>query len=597
MIRTAILIGMILQIFFLFYTYSSINNELTNTKYLGTEVTPKLSTFFKYYFYDHSNMSTVFVEPELKEIFRGKEDVRPSAYRYILDVYTRQTFAKLEKKLSLNFILSFLFYGLSILYIVYFLNSAKNVKNEKYMRGAALTEIKEFNLRLTEGTKEEKADHLKIGETIIPFANETKGTLILGTTGSGKSVLINQLADQINKRKKQRPADKIVYYDMKPEFVPKQMKENDILFYPFDQRTIGWSFFNEFREYPDFEIIPKALFVPDKKDHAYWYNCAADVFRAGLLFLHYNKKTTNSDIWNFFSRDFETIKHCLETLPQQEQGAIEHIRDPKSELAQDVKSIIQQRLGFFKYLLEMDGDFSFRDYLKANDSKDLFIVNIEQYSNIFKPLMTAIIEIMVREMLSLPDDLNRRVFFIIDELGSLYKIDSLPTLLTAGRSKGAGLICASQDLGRIRDTYGKDVTSTFFNNFNTMFIFRINDPENSEYVAKAIGDHQVLRTGESRQLSPSDIGDRKGFSEQDKIEKVVLPSEFQQLFDLEAYLKISGYGVTKIQIPRIFFEQKITPFEIKEFKFAEYTPVPPAKENVLENKLKEKQKAGEEKYA
>ena len=86
--------------------------------------------------------------------------------------------------------------------------------------------------------------------------------------------------------------------------------------------------------------------------------------------------------------------------------------------------------------------------------------------------MTFAIDTLVREILSMADDPNRRVFFIIDELGSLYRLESILDLLTVGRSKGACLICANQDLGRIEDTYGKSNTATFYNNFKRAFVPR-----------------------------------------------------------------------------------------------------------------------------
>lgn len=208
------------------------------------------------------------------------------------------------------------------------------------------------------------------------------------------------------------------------------------------------------------------------------YNCAKDVFRTGLVYLKLNRKTKNKDLWEFFSQTLEAIQAAFTTLPLAERGALKHIDKSDSPASASIVSILQERIQFFRYLVDIDGDFSFRQFIRNQNKSEIFspqpnlyILNIEQYETIFKPLMTLAIDTMIRETLSLPDDLNRRIFFIIDELGTLYKMNSILKLETVGRSKGACLICANQDLGRIEEQYGKANLKSFFNNFNTNFTF------------------------------------------------------------------------------------------------------------------------------
>jgi phospholipid N-methyltransferase len=59
---------------------------------------------------------------------------------------------------------------------------------------------------------------------------------------------------------------------------------------------------------------------------------------------------------------------------------------------------------------------------------------------------------------------------------------------------------------------------------------------------------------EGRQLSPKDYGDRKTINDQDKIEKLMLPSEFMHIPDFRAIVKFSAYGVSEVEIPREFYE-------------------------------------------
>ena len=95
-----------------------------------------------------------------------------------------------------------------------------------------------------------------------------------------------------------------------------------------------------------------------------------------------------------------------------EMGALKHIDKADSNQAASVVSILQERLTFFRYLTDRDGAFSFRKFIQDEaERRSLFLMNIPQYEAIFRPLMTFVIDIMTREVLSLPDSHTRRITF------------------------------------------------------------------------------------------------------------------------------------------------------------------------------------------
>ena len=100
----------------------------------------------------------------------------------------------------------------------------------------------------------------------------------------------------------------------------------------------------------------------------------------------------------------------------------------------------------------------------------------------------------------------------------------------------------------------------------TNFIFRINEPKTADFLSQAIGERQVIKKVESRQLSPRDIGSNRGISDQEKIERLFLPTELQNLADFEAVLKISNFGVSQITVPQIFFNSQAPHFVMRQFE-------------------------------
>jgi type IV secretory pathway TraG/TraD family ATPase VirD4 len=557
----ALLFGIAFQLIFLVWINHDVFNSLGNM-YTKDNVKLPSSVALKYYIGFNSFITkAITVEKELIPYSKGWSELPKEYYRAVVDYATDNAYKQHIDRLNDNLKWSVCCYILSLIYLFLFLRNKTD--DEKYIRGAKKVPLETLN-RYLDKANLNNSNGLRIGNTMLPVEMETKHMLILGTSGSGKGVLLNQFVKQINLR----PQQKCIFYDIKGEFIEKQYSpEDDLIFSPFDARSLKWNLFNEIEIPPDFDVLSRSLFSTSDEKNMYWYNCAGDVFRTGLIYLKLNKQTTNRDIWDFFSLSVEEIVDRFKVLPLEYQGAIKHIDKTDAPASASIISILQERIQFFKYLIDVDGDFSFRKYIREEQEQkqNLFILNIEQYNIIFRPLMTLTIEMMCREALSLPDDPERRIFFILDELGTLGKMESILQLLTVGRSKGSCLFCASQDLGRIESQYGHANLKTFFNNFNTTFTFRIREPETAEFLSKAIGDHQVLKTSESFQVST----DKKSFSEHEKSERLILPTQFQDLPDLTAIINIASFGISEIEVPPIFYPKINPQFIMRKFQSME----------------------------
>ncbi len=93
--------------------------------------------------------------------------------------------------------------------------------DDKHIRGTRLIRFEAMKAKLDKMTSTE-TDNLEIACLRIPKANEVSHTLILGITGTGKSVLINPLIDKILKRKSAcKSPEKLIVYDVKGEFLGK----------------------------------------------------------------------------------------------------------------------------------------------------------------------------------------------------------------------------------------------------------------------------------------------------------------------------------------------------------------------------------------
>lgn len=536
--------------------------------------------------------------PSLQKFYDGEMISRVEYNRLVEDIFERQQDDRIRgllKKGETRFfkLLQYgVFIGLlaSILYVLVFFIFSRKQKKPEFLRGAKLLSKEEFSAKVRAFVEDDL--NIRIGDLVIPRRMETLHTLVFGATGTGKSVLTNQYVKQImDRREKRRLNEKLILYDVKGELISIFFREDrDFIFCPFDQRSVGWSFFNEISGYADFDIIARKLFIipPGNERNEYWYSAARAVFRMGLIYLDMINQKKNSDIVTFFSLPLKDIRDLLnEALPQKEQGPLKHISGSDNRQADSVLSILQDRIDFFKYLIGMDGEFSFRSFIREQFQEgNLFLLNLSMFGEIFKPLLTFAIDVMTREVLlkkDLSDIYEERTHFIIDEINSLGKIDSIVDYVTQARVKGGCLFATAQDKGKLEDIYGRNLLTTINNNCNTRLTFRINDYESARYNADDLGEIQEIRKQDSRSVSPSPYGDRATINDQEKRDPVVLPAEIQNLEDLEFFIKMSNIGITRMKIPRRHF-----PHENQHFirnQFQEYSLI---QDGDLKEKSKEK---------
>ena len=516
----------------------------------------------------------ISVPAELRSLLPAGE-YAVSDFRSKLDAVLAGALSRANSKWDKAFPWTFVIFPVVIFLWFFVLKKLSKKKgSDKLLRGASLLPFQDFCKRLEILNLQAG---FALGELRLPRDFETSHFLVLGTTGSGKSVLLNQILAQINDRN-----EKAIIYDVKGEFLSKHGKpdnKDNLVFYPFDTRSLRWSVFNEIRHKPDFDMIATALLQPPKEagENKYWYDAARDVFRAGMLFLYLNNMKKNRDIIDFFNKPMPEIIASISSLPLEERSALKHI-DGDSKPAMGVMSTLQAGVPFLRYIADQDGDFSFRKFIQdQKDRRHLFLLNIRNYDPIFKPLMTFVIDIMIREVLSLPDDREKRIFFLVDEFASLGRLSSIFDFISMARSKGGSMILANQDLGAVESIYGRPLLKTFYNNLNNKFILRIEDPETSRFLSEAFGEREIVKKMESRSMSPGDWGDRHTISDQDKIEKVILQSQFQDLKDFQAYMKLGKIGITKFKIPVKFFVENLPHFIINKKSF-DIEGIQPSKE-------------------
>ena len=414
---------------------------------------------------------------------------------------------------------------------------------DEFKRGAELKTPEEINLKIRQSGEKTS---IHIGPVEMPISAEVMHSFVIGGPGSGKTTFFNQMLEILEIRGEKR----VIIYDFKGDYVSKFYNpETDILFNPLDCRSVRWTVTNEISAITDIDAIGASLIPPAMQSDPFWNDGARDVFSGLNHYLLQNNMKTNADIWSAVSAPAIQIRDWLQNTKGGERG-LRYVEDASSKQAMSILSVMMQFTKSFEYLAGIDGDFCISDWISQEPEKRqwIFITNYSEVEATLKPVLSLFIDLLGRKLLSLPDDINRRIFFILDEFGTLQRLSTITRLKTLARSKGGVVFDAVQDIGQLDRIYGEPTRQTIINASSTSLIFRVSDPVAAEYLSKKLGDTEIEEKRKSNTYGPEDSRDSVQVQKQLKDRRLVMASEIMNLKDLEAYLKLPNYPVTKIKL-------------------------------------------------
>lgn len=422
----------------------------------------------------------------------------------------------------------FMFFAVVLFPLILYIIAALLWSEKKYVRGTKFTSVKKLK---REFRRRRERTFLPLGLFDMPVSLENRHIFTIGLPGTGKSNMIRQIVEALYGR-----GDKCVIFDTKGEFFGEFFNpQRDLLFNPLDRRSIGWNIFNELEYYTDIEALAASLIPPAlSTESLFWRDAARGVFTGVLHYLYQNNMRSNADLWRMLTEDGAILFHKLSQTKGGESGARYLARDDhSSRQADSVLATLMQFTKSFEFMAGTDdGAFNIRRWLNIAGDGCIYITNHEDIADTLRPVLSLFIDLLARKLLSMPDDGNRRIFFIIDEFGSLQRLTSIVNLLTRGRSKGAAVFLGIQDDGQISKIYTPDLLRTIENSCGSRVTFAVTG-ETAMREARNIGQTEVMF-----------FTDNEKKHEHRETGLSILPSQIGNLKDLEAVVKLRGYDYT-----------------------------------------------------
>ncbi|KJS30742.1 MAG: hypothetical protein VR64_14505 [Desulfatitalea sp. BRH_c12] len=431
-----------------------------------------------------------------------------------------------------------LFIGAAILYpiaLIGFRKRARQQSSKRHIRGARLITPEELKKQIK---KRKQATAIPFGQIEMPVDLENRATMIIGKPGTGKSQCFRQIVKAIRKNGGQG-----IIYDHKGEYLTEFYDpQKDLIFNPLDRRSLGWNVFNELTTYMDVDAQAASLVPPSiSANDPFWNDAARGVYAGCLHYLYQNDMRSNLHLWQMLTAEAKELSERLAKTKGGEAGyryITQNVEN--SRQAESVLAVMMQYTRCFEYMANTHGDFAITHWL-SNGSGMIYITNYEDVEETLRPILSLFIDLVGRKLLSMADNLNRRIYLLLDEFGSLQRMSSIVKMLTKGRSKGVSAFIGIQDDGQMEKTYGRQLLKTLDNAPGNRITFALSG-ETAEREAKYnIGETEYFEIERSQSMGPSDYKDGTTLRNQKKKELLFLPSDIANLPDLTGIVKFRDY--------------------------------------------------------
>ncbi|HHA2633747.1 helicase HerA-like domain-containing protein [Stenotrophomonas maltophilia] len=409
-----------------------------------------------------------------------------------------------------------------------FLKATEPVSNTWHLSGPRLLEGKEAvdEARHRSVTpKDAEADPFALSlhpDLLLSKKHWARHVLITGSVGSGKSVILKHILEQLTRK---RDA-KLFLYDIKGDFT--SIFKRPIIVSPFDARSHVWDVAADVRT-PTQAAAFAASLIPEGDGNAKFWSMAAQDLLIGCV---RELQNTRPGEWEWPDLAASVRRPAAEMAagmrPHYPRGAA-LVRDPES---QTTSSVLSSLGGFTRLIDDLatawpkvgKRRFSMTEWIRDDyNGRKQVIVQSGPDPTLTKAYIAAMINVAVPDLIGpgLPDDEGGRgLYFVFDELTSAGRLNIDP-LLALGRSKGVVAIMAVQDHSQVELVYGDKTAQAFSSLVGTHVVCQVQMGATRDKLASQLGKRKIAWRGhenkaqvheESRALvSSGELTDRLGF--------------------------------------------------------------------------------------
>ncbi|HEV7986419.1 MAG TPA: type IV secretion system DNA-binding domain-containing protein [Steroidobacteraceae bacterium] len=378
----------------------------------------------------------------------------------------------------------------------------------------------------------------------IPQGDETKHFKFIGTTGTGKSTAIRQLLAPALRR-----GDRVVIADPDGGYLRSYFdrERGDVILNPFDARSVKWDLFGEIQQPYDAEQLARSLLPDPESGDRTWCGYARTLLTSVLRQAHAAGVRDAGELYRLIAiapaAELRTLTAGTPAQP--------FLEEHNTRMFDSIRSVASSAVASLEHVAQQRGSaFSVREWIRragaggvdARQGGVLFIPYRADQIAALRSTVSAWMRIAIFEAMAGPEG-DQRLWFVIDELDALGKIDGLKDALARVRKFGGRCILGFQSIAQVASTYGAGDAHTIVENCGNTLILRCSASEGggtSRFASTLIGQREVLRSTHSRSRRADEFLGSVTSGEHFSIEPAVMDSEIEQLPDLAGYLKFAS---------------------------------------------------------
>jgi type IV conjugative transfer system coupling protein TraD len=391
----------------------------------------------------------------------------------------------------------------------------------------------------------------------FPWRLEQSHVMLIGTTGTGKTVCLRDLLGQVRARR-----HRAVIFDLTGAFIEAFFDPTrDVILNPLDARCPQWSVFEDCVDEAGFTAAAEAL-VPHDGGGAeqFWVLAARMLFVEMCLKLVAEGRATN------LALSTELMTASLAHVHQLMQGTVaDPLTAPEAaRMAESIRAVFNANAKALR-MLPVDGPrFSVRRWVEGEGCPGSFLFVSARYVDmaVASRLLTVWMDTAMNTLMAGPRSPDLKLWFLFDELGALHRLPALEKGLQTARNYGGAIVAGVHAYAKLKETYGDNMAMTLAALARTKLVLATADRESATWCSDFIGHRQYREMEEGYSYGYNNARDAVSLTPRRQIEPLLLPDQLMNLPRLQGYLKFpDGFPAAPIRLDYVGFTGIAAPFE------------------------------------
>ncbi len=471
------------------------------------------------------------------------------------------------------FIATFVTVPAAVWYIDFSRRRGKSILEERHERGAMLVtkdvlyaEIVQHNrnefekeaanlfpgnspqqvLRMPFGERKAAGIHHPYTLAGIPYPHrlEQSHTMLIGTTGAGKTTALRKLIKQMQDRQ-----DNAVVFDLTGAYVEAFYDaDRDTILNPLDARCPSWSIFNDCRTYSEFTAAASALIPSDGGSaEPFWAMAARTLFIEMCMKLIERKETSNRALSeHLMTADLKAVHKYLAKTIADPLTAPEAAR-----MAESIRAVFNTNAQVLRFLPDEGEPFSIKDWITRDKKPGSILFITSNYTDLEmnRALLTLWSNLAIYALMEMPRTRSLRTWFMFDELGALHRLPAIESGLQTARNFGGAMILGLHSFDKLVAVYGEENARNLSSLARTKLILAAADLETAEQCSRYIGSREVRQMDEAYSYGYNNTRDASTLTPRKQIEPLVIPDDITNLPSMHGFVKFpDGFPAARIQL-------------------------------------------------